>query len=339
MERPTRILLVQLQWLGDVVLTAPLLEDLREAFPAATIDFLTGEPAATLVRGNPYLSKLWIYDRAHPVRTVRAVRSRAYDWVIDVQSSPRTAPLTLLSGARRRVGWRVRGPRRFAYTDHLSRCPRDEYVVRQRQRFLERLGVPIRPRLPRIFLDAEECARGADALRAAAHPNGAPCVGLVLSARAAGSTWPAERYAALARRLCADGCVPIVIGTVGDEAAVSQFLAEAPGVVRADLPELRLFAAFLRALDLLVSGDTGPAHIATAVGTPTITLYGAARPAQWNPGLPTTVAVTSPQRRCNACARGIIRTAPEHTCMLEIEVEDVYARVRTLLQETAGQHR
>ncbi|HUF28247.1 MAG TPA: glycosyltransferase family 9 protein [Gemmatimonadaceae bacterium] len=339
MEHPTRILVVQLQQLGDVMLSAPLLEDLRDAHPTAAIDFLTGAPASELVRGNPFLSELLVYDRDHPLRMPGRIRGRRYDWLIDLQSSPRTAPVTLFSGARRRAGWDIRGPWRIAYTDRLSRQPRDEYVVRQRQRMLELLGVPVRPRMPRIFLTTEERSRGVSDVESLPTPPGAPRVGLVLSARAAGSTWPVERYADLAGRIAGENAAAVVLGTVGDEERVARCLALAPAAVSAHLPRLRRFVGGLAALDLLVCGDTGPAHMAMAVGTPTVTLYGATDARHWNPGLPTTVAISSPRARCGACRRGAARMAPDHTCMLEIGVEEVHARVRASLAADAGQLR
>ena len=336
MESPNRILVIQLRQLGDVVLTAALLEDLREAFPLATLDVLTGPRPAALVQGNPFLSGLLVYDRDRPLGMAREIRARDYTWVIDPQSSPRTAPLALLSGASRRVGWAIRGPWRFAYSDRISRRVQEEYVVRQRQRFLERLGVPTRPRVPRIFLGGEERARGIELVRALMKGADAPSVGMVLSARVAGTRWPAERFAELAARLAADGLVPVVIRTVGDEELVAEVLARAPGAVRADVPDLRPFAAVLAALDVFVSGDTGPAHIAMGVGTPTVTLYGASRAVRWNPGLPTTVAVSSPRAHCEACREARSRAAPGHTCILEIGVEEVHASVRSLLHRLAN---
>jgi ADP-heptose:LPS heptosyltransferase len=218
----------------------------------------------------------------------------------------------------------------------LSRQQRDEYVVRKRQRMLELLGIPVRPRMPRIFLTPEERAQGIRDLESLPAPSGAPRVGLVLSARAAGSTWPVERYAELARRISGENAVAVVLGTGGDEEQVKRCLALAPEATAAHLPRLRQFVGALAALDLLVCGDTGPAHIAMAVDTPTVTLYGAADACHWNPGLPTTVAISSPRAHCGACQRGAARIARDHTCMLEISVEEVHARVRASLAADGG---
>jgi ADP-heptose:LPS heptosyltransferase len=112
--QPERILVIQLQQLGDVLLTAPLLEDLREAFPAATIDFLTRPLAADLLEGNPFASNIVRYDGRRPVGMLRDIRARGYGMLFDFQSNGRSAAIVLASGAPRRVGW-MKGPRSIVW--------------------------------------------------------------------------------------------------------------------------------------------------------------------------------------------------------------------------------
>ena len=156
-------------------------------------------------------------------------------------------------------------------------------------------------------------------------------MGLVLSAGSPPSIWPVERFAALATRLAADGIAPIVLRTRGDEDAVARCVSMAAGAIRMDAPDLRRFLGVLSALDVLVSADTGPAHMAMALDVATVTLYGPTPADHWNPGLPTTAAVSASRTSCPACASGLRRNATSHRCMLEIEVEAVYARVRAML--------
>jgi ADP-heptose:LPS heptosyltransferase len=85
---------------------------------------------------------------------------------------------------------------------------------------------------------------------------------------------------------------------------------------------------------MVICGSTGPSHMAMAVGTPTITLFGADSSTTWNAGLATTVAVDSPRLTCAACASGASRMAPTHTCMMEIQVTEVAERARALLAAT-----
>ncbi len=329
---PGRILLIQLQQLGDVLLTSPLLADLRAAFPSTRLDYLTAGRAASLLEGNPHPSELVRYDRAHALRMLWMVRSRRYDWVIDAQSSPRSAQIVLASGARRRIGWAVSGPWRLVYSDPVRRDREPPgYVVRERQRLLGPLAVPVADRRPRVYLDTAERAAGRDVLDGLDAAASAPKVGLVLSAGSPPSVWPSERFTALASRLAADGVVPVVLGTRGDEDAVTRCVAAVGAARRVDAPELRRFLAVISALDVLVCADTGPAHMAMALDVPTVTLYGPTHAKHWNPGLPTTLAVNSPRATCPACAGGLRRNAAAHRCMLEIEVGVVHARIRELL--------
>ena len=105
---PRRILLIQLRRLGDVVLTTALLEDFGSAFPGAAVDFLVGPAAAPLLAGHPRISERIVFDPDRRSVMTREIRSRRYDWVVDLQGSLSTSMLARASGARVRLGWRVR---------------------------------------------------------------------------------------------------------------------------------------------------------------------------------------------------------------------------------------
>jgi ADP-heptose:LPS heptosyltransferase len=327
---------VQLRRLGDVLLTTPLLADLRRAFPEARIDYLVGPAAAPLVAGNADASEILVYDERHPVREIRRLRARRYDWVIDLQSNPRTAQIALLSGARLRAGWAIRGLWRLAYTHRLPRDGRaPEYVPRERQRMLELLGVPIAPARPRLHLTAAERAAGEAALAAAGIRAAAPVVGFTLGAGEPTKEWPPERWAELSRRLRARGVVPLLFEMPGEAERVAAFHAAAGDAVVVRLPELRRFLGALPRADVFVAGDTGPAHMATALDVPTVTLHGPTNPANWSARLPTTV----PLRRndgCPVCARRGGANRPGHDCMTRLDVGDVERAVTALLDRPAG---
>ena len=223
--RPGRILVTQLRRLGDVVLTTALLEDLRRAFPDAPVDFLIGDRAAPLLEHHPLVHERLIYDRAHPTRTWRAVRAHRYDWIIDPQSSPRTAPVAITSGAPVRAGFGVRGWG-WVYTHRLPRAGRPvEYVARERQRLLEMLGVPIgRPRT-KLVLTHEERSTGRSRLEAQVLGRTAPVVAIVLSSGDAKREWPVSHFAALATALVSDGLQLIVLETPGDAEKVAHVRA------------------------------------------------------------------------------------------------------------------
>ena len=331
---PERILVIQFRRLGDVILSTGILEDLRRAFPGARIDFLTSGLSAQLLRGHPLIDELMVYDRAHSWREARRLGARRYDWVIDGQGSPTTARLAWLSGAPVRAGWAVRVWRRL-YTHVLPRTGLPiVYVVRERQRFLEMLGVPIGEPRTRLAVMPDEIRDAEHAFRTAGVPEAGRRVGLVLSVSEPIREWPAERFAELALALTAEGIAPVLLENPDDAEKLARFRRVAPGVPVVRTFDLRLLLAAIASCDVLVSGDTGPGHMATALGIPRVTLYGPTDPRQWNPGLPTTpILVDEAVAVMRARDR---RKAVNHPGLLGISVEDVLRQVRRLLSAHAG---
>ncbi|MEP6691160.1 MAG: glycosyltransferase family 9 protein [Gemmatimonadaceae bacterium] len=326
---PRRILVIQLRRFGDVVLTTALFEDLKRAYPDAWLDVLVGAPAAPMLEHHPLIDERIIYDSGHPTRTWRAVRSRAFDWVIDVQSSPRTAPLTLFSGARVRVGWDVKGWG-WVYTHRLARDGRPhEYVVRQRQRLLELAGVPAPRGRARLYLTPAERARGEDDLRVAGVPSGALRVGILLSTAKRANAWHVSGFAEVANGLVALGVTPVVFATLGDDGLVRELQRESPRSMIVPPMEIRRFLGALAACQLFVSGDTGPAHMAAALDVPTVTIFGATSPTLWNAGLPTTAVVRDTTVPCLECQHDDCPIG--HDCMHGVTSAAVLARIRECL--------
>ncbi len=329
-SHPRQVLLVQLRRLGDVVLTTALLGDLRRALPGASVDFLVGDRAAPLLEHHPQIRERLIYDREHPTRTWRAVRSRRYDWIIDPQSSPRTAPLALVSGAPVRAGFAVRGWG-WVYTHRLPRAGRPtEYVPRERQRLLEMLGVSVaRPRTSLVLTSAEGAA-GDELLIAHGIRPDAPVIGMVLSAGESAKEWPAGHFAALADALADAGIQPVLFEMPGDAEKVARACDASRRLVRIAVPGLRAFMGALAACTALVSADTGPAHIATALQVPRVTVFGPEPPAAWAPpDDPSVIALRAESAR----GLGIVpkRDARASTLTAEVTPAQVFEAVRTLL--------
>jgi ADP-heptose:LPS heptosyltransferase len=326
---PERILLIQLRRLGDVILAAGILDDLRRAYPRARLDFLTSSLSAPLLRLHPLIDELLVYDRAHPWKETRRIRARRYDWIIDGQGSPTTARLARLSGAPVRAGWGVRLWSRL-YTHVLPRTGLPTvYVVRERQRFLEMLGVPFGEPRTRLVVSPDELLAAERTLRDAGVPPDVPRVALVLSVSEPIREWPAERFGELAHAIRDAGAAPVLLENPGDASKLSRFRRVAPDVPVVNVLDLRRLLGAIARCDVLVSGDTGPAHMATALGVPRVTLYGPTDPAQWNPHLPTTeilvdeaVAVMRARHR---------RRQTDHPGLVGISVGDVFAAVRRQL--------
>jgi ADP-heptose:LPS heptosyltransferase len=334
---PRRILVIQLRRLGDVVLTTALLDDIASAFPNAAVDFLVGAAAAPLLAGHPLIRERVVFDSARRKAMTREIRSRRYDWVVDLQGSLTTAMLARASGARVRLGWRVRGWRLW-YTHAKSRKGPIEYVVRERRRLLELAGVAVGDSLPSIHLSAVERDQGERDARSCGAPPGSPRVGILLSTREPAKDWKVDGFASVARALLADGVTPLIFQTVGDEERAERFRALAPGAVMVPPLELRRFLGVLAGTSAFVSGDTGPAHMADALGVPRVTIFGPTPSAAWSPGLSTTVSVQGPGARIVRMRDRAAMLAQGHDFTGGVTPDMVLAPVRRLLGE-AGRDR
>lgn len=317
--------------MGDVVLSTALAETVHRALPHAEVDFLVGRAAEPLLRENPHIHARLVLDREHPVRMWRMVRQRRYDWIVDVQSNPRTAMLSLMSRAPVRVGWDVRGWR-WVYTYRLSRVRAPEYVVRERQRLLELLGVPAAPVQARLYLSESERAQGEIDARAFGAPPDRPRVGLVLGSQDAARTWRVEAFVDVAEALAADGLVPVLFHLPGDDARVEHFLARTSAAVLAPLPDLRRFLAVLATCRLFISGNTGPAHMADALGVPRVAIFGATSPVQWSPPRATVAVVRDERVPVMALREGMRLAAAGRDLTAGVTPAMVLTAARALLQ-------
>jgi ADP-heptose:LPS heptosyltransferase len=328
---PRRILLIQLRRLGDVVLSTALLEDLHRAFPDARLDYLVGPAAAPLLAGHLLIHERIVLDRTRTLAMWREIRSRRYDLVVDVQGNLRTAMIARASGAAVRVGWRS-GPWRLWYTHACERRESECYVIRDRQRLLEMVGVPVGDSRPRIQLSRDELVLGEQAARAAGAPPDAPRVGFVITTSEPLKDWRIEAFGEVAKALSNVGVVPLVFElTPADIELSPRLCAIAPAAVVVPSRDLRLFNSVLATCRVLVSGDTGPAHMADALGVPRVTIFGATSPSAWSPGLPTTVAIVGARARVLS-ARERVRLDPrEHDLTGDITPEMVLEPVLRLL--------
>ena len=328
---PRRVLLIQLRRLGDVVLTTALLDDISSAFPDAAIDFLVGPAAAPLLVGHPRIRERIVFDAGRRKTMTREVRSRRYDWVVDIQGSLTTSMIARASGARVRLGWRVRGWQLW-YTHARSRKGPLEYVVRERRRLLELAGVCVGDSLPRIHLSDGERELGERDARSCGAPPDVRRVGLLLSTREPAKDWSVEGFADVASALAADGVTPVIFQIPGDEDRIERVRVLAPSAVIVPPLELRRFLSVLATTSVFVSGDTGPAHMADALGVPRVTIFGPTPSLAWSPGLPTTVSVMGPGARTVAIRDRAGMHARGHDFTGGVTPEMVLGPVRRLLR-------
>ncbi|MCE5245862.1 glycosyltransferase family 9 protein [bacterium] len=332
-EPPRSIVVAQLAFIGDMVFATPLLDEIRGRWPDAALA-VVGRPAALeVLLDHPANPELIAYDKGGRdrgavglLRVARAVRARRPDVFLGVTRSGRTALLARLSGAPCRVGFR--GPARGACYDHL--VPRDDGHRRFPERptaLLSPFGPLPAPRPMSLAVGAVRRAAAAEAL-AAAGWRGEPLLAIAPGAHYATKRWPERHVEALLDLAAADGFAPALYGGPEETALVERLLAGRPraldrrGVgIRGVAAELSLAAAF-------VGGDSGPAHIARALGTPAVVLHGPTDPTPLADGRP--YVVLTVDLDCRPCSPHGDAVCPRghHRCLEEIAPERVLAAVR-----------
>ncbi|MDZ7386405.1 MAG: glycosyltransferase family 9 protein [candidate division KSB1 bacterium] len=323
---PRRVLLIKLRAIGDVVLATPALAEARKAFPTAQIDFLTEPPSRQVLEGNPHVDHVLLHDRRAPflerVRLLAHIRRHHYDLVVDLFGNPRSALITFLSRSPVRVGFDFRG-RRAAYT---VRVPPRGHLVHEVEFNLDALrALGVYPERPRLEFPVPESAR--EYIAGFLQRNGLGnrvLVGLNNSGGWPAKRWLPERAAELARWLVGTmGVSVVVLWGPGEEAAAREVVAQAgPGVFLAPPTDLKQLGALLGRIRLLVTTDSAPMHIAAAVGTKVVALFGPTNPALQGPFGPGHVVVRNESVACLGCNR---TTCSDGRCMSELSVEKVAA--------------
>jgi len=326
-----RILVVKLRAVGDIIQSTVVTKNLRLAFPGAAVHFLTEPPGRDVLKGNPYIDGVIVYDRRimSGLDLIREVRRGHYDTVIDLFCNPRTALVTRLSGAARRVGFRFRG-RTYAY--NIVAEPRGDRVHNTQFNLdaLEALGVAIQDR-SLYFEFSEDDARFVDGFLPV-DPEARPFIVCINSGGGwYTKRWGLDRFAALADRIAEEWHARIVLawgpGQEDDVGEIRRMMhAEALVPPPTTLGQL---GALLKRSSIVITNDSGPMHIAAAVGTPVLGIYGPTDPRLQGPYGDRHVVVRNEDLDCLGC--NLTKCPIGHPCMLGLSVETVFEGVRQLL--------
>jgi lipopolysaccharide heptosyltransferase I len=342
-----RFLLVRLGALGDIVHAIPVAAALRRAFPSSRIDWLVGAKHRDVLDCVPVIDRRIVLGDRHDTSAgmgvgtgmgavLRELRGRRYDVAFDLQGLMKSAVLARLSGARRVIGFsssylRERLAGAF-YTEAydpggggMYHPGERSHVVHMNLGLLTVMGIPIAvPEFPLA------CADSTIAREMAARAGG-PYVVLNPGAAWPNKRWPASRFGAVARAVHEQqGMTSIVTWGPGEEALARDVVREASerSALLAPRTSIADLLALLRGAALMISGDTGPTHIAAALGTPIIGLYGPTRPSRNGPWSPRDITLS----RDAVCeCHHLRRCTRERMCLLDIEVADVVVAVERRL--------
>jgi len=362
--RARRILVRGVNWLGDAVMTTPALMRLREAFPEAHIALLTPDKLAGLWSHHPAVNEIIAFDAGEGVlSTSRRLRAGRFDLALVLPNSPRSALETWLARIPQRVGyarpWRslfltTRVPRRTDAvkmrkrsvgeikrlvsrdTDHGSRPtpPASAHQIHEYLHLAATLGADSSPLAPKLFLTTDEQAsfqnRFLDTDQSKVDGSAPLWCGLNAGAEyGPAKRWPVERFIAAANEVSRrTGCHWLILGGRSDASIAEQVAAGVSSFTnlcgRTTLRELMTALWFCR---VLLTNDSGPMHVAAALGTPVVVPFGSTSPELTGPGLPgdSRQQLLKPAAPCAPC---FLRICPiDFRCMTGITVERVVAAV------------
>jgi heptosyltransferase-2 len=322
-SEPSRILVMRLSALGDVLLATPAVRALKKRFPNAAIEWLVEQRYLPLLEKNPHVGAL-AYEKAGAhagpagiLRLRSELASRGYDLVVDLQDKPKTR---LWSGIGKRT---VSMRKRSATQALLTLVGRDPPLTRAHaiDLFLEVLApLGVEPDGRALELRLSDAMHG-EAARAL--PPGA-LLGLAPGAGWATKQWAPSRFARLAVLLRERGLTPLLLGGPGDAASLAAVREGIDGGASlrdtAGLSVGGLAAAIARC-SLVVANDSGPAHIASALGTPLVALFGPTSQERWRPLSPRSEVVRL-ELPCAPCSNHGSERCPlgHHDCMEKLEV-------------------
>jgi heptosyltransferase II len=361
-----RILVRGVNWLGDAVMTTPALLRLRERFPGSHIALLGPDKLQDLWAGHPAVDAVHSFAAGEsPWSIGRRLRGERFDLALVLPNSPRSALEAWFTGAKRRLGY-ARSWRGLLLTDAIPARP-DEIAMRKKSveevrrligqgtasspapvpteahhifqylHLVAALGGSREPLPPQLFVGQGELAAAAQRI-----PRG-PGLWIGLNAGAEygpAKRWPIERFIAAARSLhAATGCGFVLFGGRADQALTAQLASgirhpasEIAVVDTAGRTTLRELCALMKLCRGVLTNDTGPMHVAAAVGTPVVVPFGSTSPEMTGPGLPGD-ARHGLVRADAVCAPCYLRECPvDFRCMRGITEDRIVARVMDVIK-------
>ena len=336
-ESEDRFLVVRLTALGDILHTVPAVAALRRAQPAARIDWVVEGKWAPILEGSPAINEVIPFDRRSAwgaLESIQRLRENRYTCAIDFQGLYKSSILAALSGAARRIGfdraWAREEGAAMLYTECV--IPAGRHVAELNYSLAERAGAS-RPAMPEYPLRVP--AGGAASVRARLHELGisGEYIGVCPGGSWRAKCWPAERYGELCRELEKKTALRMVVIYGPGEKFLASEVARAaapaqPAMIAPTIEELMGLLAHARCV---IAADSGPLHLASALGTKVVGLFGPTDPARNGPFVPG-AAIIDKARTDEISYK---RRSDFSAAMLRITDEDVMAAAYELLKAPA----
>lgn len=331
-----KILVIKLRAIGDVVLSTIVLENLRNAFPAARIDFLTESYCKEVVLGNSILNQVIVYDKKlikslplvkriiESFKFINRIRNQKYDLVFDLFGNPRSAIVTWFSGAKTRVGYNYR-IRSWAYNKVVKSRANEVHEALWHLDALEAVNVPVTSK-ELNFEVGTGSKKFAESFWEEHNLDERLVVAVNFSGGWPTKKWGLENWAAVVDYVAEkhNSAVLILWGPGEKQEAEKLYSMTRSKPILIPETNLKQLAALLNKTDLLVTTDSGPMHIAASMNTPCVAIFGPTNPLLQGPYGNHHTIVRNESLSCLECNL----TQCSHTsCMIKLPVEQVLRAV------------
>ena len=329
---PKKILIIKPSSLGDIVHSLPALNAIHRCFPGAEIHWLVAKGLEGILEGHPMLTRLWVIHkdewkmitRLHSTagelqKLFRNLRAEHFDYAIDLQGLFRSGLITRATRAPMRIGFEEAREGSTLFYTHMVAGGKDVHAVDRYLKIAAYLGCDV----SEVRFPFPPFAGGAREELPLTGEYGV----MVPGARKPVNRWPAERFGELASRL---PLKTVVVGSRGDRTLADKVVGRSKGKASsiAGKTDLEGLVSVIRNARFMVSNDTGPMHIAAALGVPVFALFGPANPARTGPyGKGHTVI--RKEISCSPCYK---RSCKSALCMDMIKVDEVAAIISDFLR-------
>ena len=333
-----KVLLVRLRSIGDTVLATPSVFALKRFLPNVKVDILVEDWVAPLLNNHPHLDNVIVLERGglmKRARVARELRAGNYDVVYNLHGGTTATFLTRATGARHRVGFKS-----YQYAqlhNHQAPSPlllwgqQKTHSVEQQLALLGWTGVPVTDR-PRTQLGiSSEANEKVKQLLAQAALTDRKIALIHPAAAFATKQWATEHFARVAEFLSARGLAPVAIAAPNERPLLEKLCSEAAVKITTLDPSLPEVTALAAHSELFVGNDSGIAHIAAAVGTPAVVIFGSSNIAHWRPWNSAPAEVVFEEMPCQPCHGYFCEKFDQPECILRVPVTRVTAAIDRIL--------
>jgi ADP-heptose:LPS heptosyltransferase len=326
-----KILCIKPRGIGDIILSTIVLENLAAHFPNVQIDYLTENFAKSSVENNPFVGKvITMSESEFPLLVALKIKREKYDLILDLWSNPRSAQITFLSGVKYRVGFAYRG-RKYAYNIHATSERGNHHSAEHNLELLKPLNVPINSKNMHFYVSVEDDKFGRNFIKKFCKGDRLT-VGIIpaggwSSKRCDATKW-VEICSAINKRYKVGF---LILWGPGDEYDADYIKNHFPDrTVLAPKTSLRQMSGLIKNCGFILANDSGPMHMAVALGIPTLGIFGPTDPMKHGPYSKKSDFVLKEDLFCIKC--DFLECPYNHECMLQLSIHDIIKKFNSILK-------